>query len=97
MPKDYAHSEDFDLVIEKGDFKVIESTLQHQHNLILTHAGELRLFPYLGVGISDWANDDQPGDLHRKIREQFQFDGMKVAKLVIYENGEMEVRAGYRE
>ena len=94
MPKDYARSGDFDLLIEGGDFKVVESTTAHQHDLLLAHAGEIRLYPYLGVGVPEYLNDDEGGGLHSQIREHFELDGMTVKALKM-KAGRLQIDATY--
>jgi hypothetical protein len=95
MAKDYAYTEDYDLVIEDGDFKVIESTHQHQTDLLLMCSGEQRMYPYVGVGLINYVNDDQFGGLNKEIREKFELDGQIVDSVVLYEDGKADIKAHY--
>ncbi|WP_420582093.1 hypothetical protein [Reichenbachiella sp.] len=97
MPKDYARTETLDLAIENGDFKTTESTYQHQEDLLLTDLGGLRMFPYMGVGISGFVNDDDFGDLGGRTRETFELDGQIVEELTVFEDATIKTNARYPE
>lgn len=77
MPIDYLHDSD-DLKIADGDFAKGESTMQHQSLLVRLKKGELRQFPKTGVGIEDFLQDDNPGDVHVEIQKQLEADGMVI-------------------
>lgn len=95
MPLDYTQDADFDLVIRDGDLVGGESTTQHQHDLLLAHPGEWRLYPTVGVGITRYFNDDLFGDLKSAVRRQFEADGMQIERLRLYEDGTMDIKADY--
>ena len=97
MPKDYLLDDDFDLKIANGDFVVGESTAQHQQLLLLLEKGELRQYPRTGVGIKNFLNDDNLGDLYQEIHKQFKADGLNIEKLKIYNDGRVDVDAKYNE
>lgn len=95
MPKDYLLDSEFDLRIENGDFVVGESTAQHQQILLLENKGENRQFPRTNVGIVNYINDDNLGDMYQETIKQFKGDGMDVQRLEIYPDGRMNVDAKY--
>jgi hypothetical protein len=95
MPTDYLYGDDFDLVIENGDFKKGESTEQHQQDLLIAHKGEFRLSPLVGVGIADILNDEGFGENLQEVQRQFEMDGMTISQMRV--NGqELEIKAEYR-
>jgi len=95
MTADYLLDEDFDLRIEDGDFISGESTTQHQDLLMMLNKGELRQFPKTGVGVVGFLNDDLLGDLYGEINTQFRADGMTVRKVVVTQDGKVQVEAFY--
>ena|ERR1022692_3067775 len=81
---DFILGSDFDLVIENGDFKVDESTLQHQQLLLLANKGEIKQSPTDGVGINNYLLEDGGvDDLKHVIQEQFEGDGMEIHSMKI--------------
>jgi len=80
MPNDILLA-DFAPAIVNGDFKVGESTRQHQELLILIEKGELREFPLFGVGIRTQTLDENPAAVRAEIKRQFEMDGMKVLEV----------------
>lgn len=95
MPTDYLHGEDFDLVIENGDFKKGESTEQHQQDILIAHKGEFRLSPLVGVGISDILNDDGFGENLQEVQRQFEMDGMSIEQVRV-KGQELDIKAEYK-
>jgi hypothetical protein len=95
MPRDYLYGDDFDLVIENGDFKKGESTKQHQQDLLIAHKGEFRLSPLVGAGISDSLNDNGFGENLQEVQRQFEMDGMTIEQIRV-DGQELEVKAEYR-
>ena len=95
---DLLMGEDFDLIIEKGDFKVGESTNQHQKLLLLMNKGEIKQFPTIGVGLNGFLLDDaDTNELRRAIQEEFEADGMEIRRLSISEETNIEIDAIYRQ
>jgi hypothetical protein len=95
MPKDVLLGNDLDLVFRNGDLVVGESTEQHQQLLLLNDKGHIKHAPIAGVGIGGYLNDDNLGELHGEIQQQFERDGLRITKLKIFENGRLEINAGY--
>lgn len=81
MPLDLKLTEDFDLLFKDGDLVIGESSRQHQTLLLLSHKGEWREFPAVGVGLARWLNDEESGDLNARIKREFEADGMKIQQV----------------
>lgn len=77
-PIDILLDENFDLLIENGDFVLGDATRQNQALLLYCEKGENREFPTRGVGLRSWILDERPGDLNAAIKREFEADGMKV-------------------
>ena len=86
--------EEGDLLFDRHDLVVGESTLQHQQLLLITHPGEWKLSPLVGVGLADWLNDERNGDLVTEVRRQFKSDGMTV-NAISYADGKLKIDAEY--
>jgi hypothetical protein len=95
MPKDILLGDDMDLVFRNGDLVMGESTEQHKKLLLLNDKGHMKQAPAYGVGIGGYLNDDNLGELHGEIQQQFEKDGMRITKLKIFENKTIEVEAHY--
>lgn len=97
MPLDYKQTEDGDLYFnpDTGDLEVVESTLQHQKDLLEANKGDYRESPETGVGLLDWLEDDAIGDLPGVIQEQFEADGMNVKKVEVTQTGKLTIDADY--
>lgn len=93
---DYLHDESFDLIIENGDFKKGDATLQHQKMLLLSQKGNYKQFPTVGVGIRDFINEDTTADeLQKAIQQEFETDGMTIETLVLKSFKDIEIIASY--
>lgn len=80
--------------IIKGE--VIGDTLQQNKALILiTHKGEVKWRPDIGVGIGDLVLSDDYLEYRHIIRRELQKDGMNVTKVDLYENTPLKVDANY--
>lgn len=64
---------------------------QHQWDILFAHKGEYRLTPTVGVGASDYLDDEGPDALRREIVKQYTQDGMNVVSI----NPQLNVIAGY--
>ena len=95
MPKDILLDSSFDLMIKNGDIVVDDSTEQNQVLLFMSHPGEWRQHPTIGVGAQDFVNDDNFAMLAQEIQKQFQEDGMQVKKVTVMETGKTQWDAEY--
>ncbi len=96
MPTDYLLDDDNDLLFKDGDLVIGESTLQHQRNLLLSNYGDNREYPLMAVGVTNFINDDNFGDIAAEIQDVFELDGMEIERLNVYEDGQMDIKADYR-
>jgi hypothetical protein len=78
---DYGVDGNNDLLISGGDFVRVESTAQHQRQLLLCQKGEYKDNPTICVGVSSYQDDDNKEALFQEITVQFQQDGMEVVNL----------------
>lgn len=76
---------------------MLGNTLEQNKALILiAHAGEFRLDPTLGVGISDMLLDSDYLEFRHKIRQHFAIDDLEVSKLDLYPNKPIVIEANYK-
>lgn len=67
-----------------GDFQIVESTLQHQQDIIETNAGEWKEFPILGIGIQNYLHAERPEqELQKEIGTQLSSDRMNVKSIQV--------------
>lgn len=76
-------TEQLDLQIQNGDLVVSDNLKQAQQLLLGTNKGEWKQNPKAGVGIVNFLETHNVGELSREIREQFTQDGMKVNSVKI--------------
>ena len=85
-----------------SDGKIIQGisigkTLEQNKALILiTHLGENKFNPELGVGIEDLLLSEDYLQFRHKIREHFAKDGLKVITVDLYPNKPIKIDAKYR-
>lgn len=73
-----------------------ESTRDHQEDILLMHKGWNKFFPHIGVGVIDYFDDEQdPSELNRSIRIEFERDGMEVNNVGTDTNGKIYSNARY--
>ncbi len=76
-----------DLSVVGGDFMCVESTAQHQRQLILNNKGDYKQNPTICVGAFDYMNDETYQELIRAISIEFTRDGMDVQSVVLSQTG----------
>lgn len=94
--KDLLLNDTGDLLIQNGDVKIGESTLQHQNLLLLTTKGDWRENPLTGVGAAGFLKDENKGELLAEIKKEFEKDGMTVNALSL-DNENININAAYNE
>src|SRR5690348_8121762 len=93
---DFLSDDTGDAVIENGDLKIAESTLQHQHDLLLANKGEYRQNPTIGVGLNKFIDDNfSPADFKKAVTSEFENDGMRVKKIEADNPEEIKIDAEY--
>lgn len=91
---DFLLDSDFDLMIKDGDFLLGESNQQHQQSILLAEKGAFKQHPTLGVGLFSFLKNENPNELLREIRLEFDNDGMKI-KRIGFEGGKLKIDADY--
>jgi hypothetical protein len=84
-----------DLVITNGDFIIVESTQQHQRQLLLNDKGSFKEDPTICVGIFGYLDDEGLNNISRDTGKEFARDGMKINKIEITNNGLLNIDAYY--
>ncbi len=95
MPNDILLNEDGDVNIASGDIRYVESTAQHQRDLLLAGRGDYKEYPAVGVGTVEYVNDNLPEDYLREVSKSFQGDGMTVKSIEYDENMNIVTEAYY--
>jgi hypothetical protein len=86
-----------DLLCSAGDLATGVSTLQHQADLLEASEGEYKQSPTTGIGISNFLNDEDPREMIRKIRMQFDGDGILISSLSYNQvNGSFNIKAAHK-
>ncbi|EKT3957699.1 hypothetical protein NTJ28_001686 [Flavobacterium psychrophilum] len=83
MRKDILLDEDFDLIIQNGDFLIGESDQQHVNCIFLAHQGEYKEFPFIGFGASNYLKKSEA------TKERFEYDLTKQLKYDGYSEAEI--------
>ncbi|MBL7868888.1 MAG: hypothetical protein JNM71_12810 [Flavobacterium lindanitolerans] len=75
--KDITLDDNFDLLIENGDFVVSPSDQQHVNCIFLAHAGEYKQFPLIGFGASRFLKKTTASKQKflRELTIQLEMDG----------------------
>lgn len=84
-----------DLQIKNGDLVIGESTDQHQRLLLLATKGEFKQSPLTGVGLINFLNDENPGNLKTEIRKQITSDGQLIKSLKV-KDGKIDLIAKFK-
>jgi len=83
------------LIINDGDFQIIESTNEHQVQLLLNNKGDFKQSPTVCVGAVKYVDDEGPGNLINAISTEFQRDGMDVQQVALNAAGVIQASAYY--
>jgi hypothetical protein len=75
--------EDYDLLIEGGDFVVGDCLNQQVALLLLASPGDIRRAPEHGVGLSEYLLEEDNNELNGAIRLQLKMDNLKLRKMEI--------------
>ncbi|MGJ1198828.1 hypothetical protein ACR777_05330 [Sphingobacterium spiritivorum] len=95
--KDILLNDDFDLLIENGDFVYGESDEQHLQLIALLEPGQLRYSPLTGLSLfqrlQSPLNKIQQDRLRKDVYEQVEFDGYRPGTSSISFDGDIEIKA----
>lgn len=97
MMIDYKQTPEGDLDLSFDDFQWVESTGQHQRDIMLSKQGWYKESPLLGVDTLWFLDDIDPSHYLRTVRKHFVRDGMKVQNIYIDSQGEIHVDAAYED
>lgn len=92
---DIIQTNEGDVDLSTGDLARADAAEQHKRDLLIAGPGDFKENPLSGVGSFDYLNDDDPADLLRNIRIQFEKDGMRVKTLTQSAAGELLIDAEY--
>jgi hypothetical protein len=79
-----------------GDFVRVESTAQHQEQLILCGKGDYKQNPTICVDAFGYIDGEDFNDFIGEVSAQFQQDGMDVKQVALQPNGVIEADAYYK-
>jgi hypothetical protein len=92
--KDVLLTNEYDLMVEGGDFAIGVSDFQHQCLLLLLHKGELKAHPKAGAGVAGFLLGDERSEMLREARMQLEMDGARVERIG-FEEGKIYWDASY--
>ena len=98
MPKqmnDIALDSNDDLVILNNDISIVESTQQHQRQLLINDKGTFKENPTICVGLFNYLDNENPQDLLRNINIEYTRDGMQVNSIQLTNDGKININAYY--
>lgn len=91
---DIKYSDNGDIDLSSGDMRLVDGTEQHKLTILLSHKGEIKHRPDIGVGAATYLLDNDPGDLLRESRRQCQRAGMKITA-VYFDQNKLRIEGGY--
>ena len=92
---DIGLTDNADTAIAAGDFTSVESTAQHQKQLILNNKGDFKQTPTLCVGAFEYFDDENIQELVRAISVEFTKDGMNVKSVALDQTVVINTNAYY--
>jgi len=91
---DFLIDDNTDLQIANGDLVVGLSDEQHQELLLICEKGSFKENVMVGVGATNYIEDEDQSNLLTEIRRQFLADGMMIKTLSV-SNNKLIIDAGY--
>lgn len=83
-----------DLDMQQGDFTNVESTLQHQRQLLINGKGAFKENPTICVGLFEYIDDEDYNGAMAAVRVEFPRDGMTINSINI-NGGNINIDAYY--
>jgi len=83
-----------DLDMQQGDFTNVESTYEHQRQLLINGKGTFKQNPTVCVGLLEYLDDEDYNGAMTEILAQFNNDGMTV-KSINTTNQNIDIDAYY--
>lgn len=82
--RDLIFADDEDILILNGDLEIADSTIQHQFDLLKSAPGDWLFSPEIGVNVESFLDSEHTTkDLFRRIKFEFDRDGMQVDSIQI--------------
>ena len=78
---DIKQIQDGDIAWSNGDLLYVESSEQHQRDILLAGKGHFKSFPLIGVDAMSYVSEENPDMFLRIVRKEFSRDGMTVEKV----------------
>lgn len=93
---DILTDEQMDLMADFYTYDIVlgESDSQQQKILLIAEPGSLKQFPNVGVGIGNFLESEDTGEMFLEIRKQFSGDGLVMKNISINE-GKISIDASY--
>ncbi|GAB3194730.1 hypothetical protein ABID22_000126 [Pontibacter aydingkolensis] len=90
--QDFLLNEDGDLAIVNGDLVAGDSDNQHVWDILISHKGWYKEFPFVGVGLQSYLKSaGMQQELKSEIQIQLQSDGYKVKEVTVGDLEKMEI------
>ncbi len=93
---DIGLDENEDIIITPDDLAAVESTAQHQRQLIMNNKGDFKQTPTTCVGAFEYLDDENFRELIRAISIEFSKDGMDVVSVQLLPQGIITSDAFYK-
>lgn len=88
-------SETGDILVGKNGVSIGDTSQQNQYLILVSHPGEWKENPLLGVGIGDYVNDNETDFIRHSIYENFRMDGIEIEKMTV-NPGDIKIAAQYK-
>ncbi|MEI6061944.1 MAG: hypothetical protein WCR72_14675 [Bacteroidota bacterium] len=85
--------DNYDLLVRDGDLVTDDVLIQQQALLLATGESEWKQSPIVGVGMDYFILDESEREALRKIRQQFQSDGLQVLTLKKATGGNLTIQS----
>jgi len=95
---DHRHIEGQGMLIENGDFALVESEQDHIKDIVLDNPGEWKQWPLIGTGALNFLNSTVDlDDIKKQIQTQLESDNFKVQEISRSASGQFRIIARRNE
>lgn len=91
---DFKQTAEGDIDLSSGDLALVESTEQHQRDMLIAAQGWYKESPEIGVDSINFLMDSTPDEYLRTIRKQSEKDGFRVDDIYV-KGGEIVIEGEY--
>ena len=89
--------DDFDLVIDNGDFKKGETTRQNEAILLYLNKGESKQYPEAGVGLNNYLLDNRGiAEFVQEASRQLEDDGIEIRQIIMNDWDDITIDGEYQ-